>query len=71
MSHTKFSLYIDIFSFAVDRSWHFKKVALVENEQKMGENDFFKNPYLSARSFDLRNKIVFGKVFRIRINMST
>jgi hypothetical protein len=44
MSHTKVSLVHDIFSSAVDRSWHFNKIAPVEKMHKWGENGFFRKP---------------------------
>jgi hypothetical protein len=44
MSHIKSSLVHDIFSFAVDRSWHFNKIAPVEKMPKKGESGFFRKP---------------------------
>jgi hypothetical protein len=36
MSNTKVSLVPDIFSFAVDRSWHFSKNYISEENAQMG-----------------------------------
>jgi hypothetical protein len=44
ISHTKFSLFPDIFSSAVDRSWCFNKITPMEKMHKRGENGFFKKP---------------------------
>jgi hypothetical protein len=44
MYHIKFSLVPDIFSSAVDRSWHFNKIAPVEKMHKKGESGFFRKP---------------------------
>jgi hypothetical protein len=51
MSHTKFSLVPDIFSSAVDRSWHFNKITPVEKMHKWGE----KVDFSGSHNFQLRD----------------
>jgi hypothetical protein len=44
ITHTKVSLVPDIFSSAVDRSWHFNQITQVEKIHKWGESGFFMKP---------------------------
>jgi hypothetical protein len=44
MSHIKVSLFPDIFSFVVDKSWHFNKITPMEKMHNKGESGFFKKP---------------------------
>jgi hypothetical protein len=56
MSHTKVSLVPDIFSSAVDRSWHFNKITPVEKMHKWGENGLFQEAITFSSEIGLRHE---------------
>ena len=49
--NTKVSLVPDIFSSAVDRSWHFNKITVVEKMHKWGESGFSESHIFQLRDW--------------------